>query len=105
MTALDEPGRTARSMWTHFEPVHAVTYFHPRARAAYEAVGLRGYWRGYFAGRAAPLGATEAAPVIAAFFNFARRWWPGRCRRCGGWPPRRRRCGPGSPVRCRRSPS
>ncbi|WP_405116512.1 hypothetical protein OG559_09305 [Micromonospora sp. NBC_01405] len=58
-------------MWTHFEPVHAVTYFHPRARAAYEAVGLRGYWRGYFAGRAAPLGATEAAPVVAAFFSFA----------------------------------
>ncbi|MEH0931060.1 SCO6745 family protein [Micromonospora sp. CPCC 205558] len=58
-------------MWAYFEPVHAVTYLHPRARAAYEAVGLRGYWRGYFAGRAAPLGATEAAPVIAAFFNFA----------------------------------
>lgn len=71
MTALDEPGRTARLMWAHFEPVHAVTYFHPRARAAYEAVGLRGYWRGYFAGRAAPLGATEAAPVIAVFFSFA----------------------------------
>ncbi|MER7455715.1 hypothetical protein [Micromonospora sp. NPDC126480] len=67
----DDPGRIARLMWTHFEPVHAVTYFHPRARAAYEAVGLRGYWRGYFAGRAAPLGATEAAPVVAAFFNFA----------------------------------
>ncbi|MCZ7377254.1 SCO6745 family protein [Micromonospora sp. WMMC250] len=58
-------------MWAYFEPVHAVTYLHPRARAAYEAVGLRGYWRGYFAGRAAPLGATEAAPVVAAFFNFA----------------------------------
>ncbi|MET8350633.1 MULTISPECIES: hypothetical protein [unclassified Micromonospora] len=58
-------------MWAHFEPVHAVTYFHPRARAAYEAVGLRGYWRGYFAGRSAPLGATDAAPVIAAFFSFA----------------------------------
>ncbi|MEH1166403.1 hypothetical protein V6V47_13535 [Micromonospora sp. CPCC 205539] len=58
-------------MWKHFEPVHAVTYFHPRARAAYEAVGLRGYWRGYFAGRAAPLGATGAAPVISAFFTFA----------------------------------
>lgn len=71
MTALDEPGRVARLMWTHFEPVHAVTYFHPRARAAYEAVGLRGYWRGYFAGRSAPLGATDAAPVISAFFNFA----------------------------------
>ncbi|MBM7492130.1 hypothetical protein JOD64_003352 [Micromonospora luteifusca] len=71
VTALDEPGQTARLMWAHFEPVHAVTYLHPRARAAYEAVGLRGYWRGYFAGRAAPLGAVEAAPVIAVFFNFA----------------------------------
>ncbi|HEX6968819.1 MAG TPA: hypothetical protein VF174_08435 [Micromonosporaceae bacterium] len=58
-------------MWAHFEPVHAVTYFHPHSRAAYEAVGLRGYWRGYFAGRAAPLGAVDAAPVIAAFFSFA----------------------------------
>ncbi|MEV1328237.1 hypothetical protein AB0J20_01515 [Micromonospora costi] len=58
-------------MWTHYEPVHAVTYFHPRARAAYEAAGLRGYWRGYFAGRVAPLGAVDAAPVTAAFFNFA----------------------------------
>ncbi|MEV4493315.1 hypothetical protein AB0K04_24765 [Micromonospora coxensis] len=58
-------------MWTHVEPLHAVTYFHPRARAAYEAVGLRGYWRGYFAGRAAPLGPTDAAPVTAAFFTFA----------------------------------
>jgi hypothetical protein len=58
-------------MWLHLEPVHAVTYFHPRCRAAYEAVGLRGYWRGYFAGRAAPLGAVGAAPVVAAFFSFA----------------------------------
>ncbi|MFG1776563.1 hypothetical protein ACGFIG_09055 [Micromonospora sp. NPDC049048] len=58
-------------MWTHYEPVHAVTYFHPRARAAFEAVGLRGFWRGYFAGRAAPLGPAEAAPVTAAFFSFA----------------------------------
>ncbi|SCL17603.1 hypothetical protein GA0070624_1334 [Micromonospora rhizosphaerae] len=72
MAALDDPG-LARVMWTHFEPVHAVTYFHPRARAAYEAVGLRGYWRGYFAGRAAPLGPTDAPPVIAAFFSFAPR--------------------------------
>jgi hypothetical protein len=32
---------------------------------------LRGYWRGYFAGRAAPLGGTRAAVVTASFFNFA----------------------------------
>jgi hypothetical protein len=70
VAALDDPG-LARLMWTHFEPVHTVTYFHPRARAAYEAIGLRGYWRGYFASRAAPLGATDAAPVVATFFSFA----------------------------------
>ncbi len=58
-------------MWTLFEPVHAVTYFAPEARSAYEQAGLRGFWRGYFAGRAAPLGAAGAAVVTASFFNFA----------------------------------
>jgi hypothetical protein len=62
---------TARSMWTLFEPVHAVTYFAPQARSAFEQAGLRGFWRGYFAGRAAPLGCTNAAVVTASFFNFA----------------------------------
>jgi hypothetical protein len=62
---------TARSMWTLFEPIHAVTYFAPEARSAYEQAGLRGFWRGYFAGRSAPLGATSAAVVTASFFNFA----------------------------------
>jgi hypothetical protein len=74
----------ARSMWTLFEPVHAVTYFTAEARSAYEQAGLRGFWRGYFAGRAAPLGVTgaggaavapggaaSAAVVAASFFNFA----------------------------------
>ena len=64
----------ARSMWTLFEPVHAVTYFTAEARSAYEQAGLRGFWRGYFAGRAAPLGvagASGAAVVAASFFNFA----------------------------------
>jgi hypothetical protein len=41
------------------------------AKAAYEAAGLRGFWRGYFAGRSAPLGAVGAGPVTAAFFGFA----------------------------------
>jgi hypothetical protein len=59
-----------RMMWTLFEPVHAVTYFAPQARAAFEAAGLRGFWRGYFAGRAAPLGAIGAGPVYATFFGF-----------------------------------
>jgi hypothetical protein len=61
----------ARRMWTLFEPVHAVTYFAPEARAAFEAAGLRGFWRGYFAGRAAPLGPVGPGPVCAVFFGFA----------------------------------
>ncbi len=60
-----------RHLWQLYEPLHAVTYFAPQARAAYESIGLRGYWRGYFAGRAAPLGAAAAAPVTALFFSFA----------------------------------
>jgi hypothetical protein len=58
-------------MWTLFEPIHAVTYFTPEGRSAYEQAGLRGFWRGYFAGRAAPLGAVGPAVVTASFFNFA----------------------------------
>ena len=56
----------ARSMWTLFEPVHAVTYFAAEARSAYEKAGLRGFWRGYFAGRAAPLGVAGAGGMVAA---------------------------------------
>ena len=53
-------------MWTLFEPVHAVTYFAAEARSAYEKAGLRGFWRGYFAGRAAPLGVAGAGGMVAA---------------------------------------
>lgn len=60
-----------REMWTLYEPVHAMTYFVPETVAAFEAVGLRGFWRGYFAGRAAPLGATGPEPVLATFYGFA----------------------------------
>ena len=38
--------QTARSMWILFEPIHAVTYFAPEARSAFEQAGLRGFWRG-----------------------------------------------------------
>ena len=61
----------ARRMWALYEPVHSVVYFTPEAREHFEAAGLRGFWRGYFAGRAAPLGPTGAAPVAAAFFSFS----------------------------------
>jgi hypothetical protein len=67
----DSPERTARRMWTLFEAVHVMSYFGPQAARAWEAAGLRGFWRGYFAGRAAPAGAAGAPVVIATFFSFA----------------------------------
>jgi len=62
---------TARRMWSFFEPLHAVTYFTPQVASAFEAAGLTGFWRRYFAGRAAALGAIGPGPVTAAFFGFA----------------------------------
>jgi Helix-turn-helix family len=59
-----------RALWRVAEPIHALTYFAPEATRAFEDAGLRGFWRGYFAGRAAPLGAVGAAPVVAAFHGF-----------------------------------
>jgi hypothetical protein len=50
--------------------MHAITYFAPECRTAMRETGLRGFWSGYFAGRAAPLGRVEAGPVHAAFCNF-----------------------------------
>ena len=43
----------------------------PRPGAEFEQAGLRGFWRGYFAGRAAPLGAIDPAPVVGLFNSFA----------------------------------
>lgn len=63
--------RLARSMWTVYEPVHAVAYFAPTVRSRFEQAGVRGFWRSYFAGRAAPLGRTGPSVVQAAFFSFA----------------------------------
>ena len=60
----------ARAVWSLAEPLHALTYFAPESPLAYEDAGLRGFWRGYFAGRAAPLGRTPAGVVTAIFFGF-----------------------------------
>jgi len=73
MTSWDDASACSRALWHLVEPLHAITYFTPEARAAFEEAGLRGFWRGYFAGRAAPLGPVGAAPVIAAFYGFAPR--------------------------------
>jgi hypothetical protein len=65
--------RDARLLWHLVEPVHAVTYFAPQARAAAEALGLRGFWAGYVVLRSAPLGVVPPAVVTAAFHGFAPR--------------------------------
>ncbi|AMM19622.1 hypothetical protein AX769_05045 [Frondihabitans sp. PAMC 28766] len=61
----------ARALWTLIEPLHALNYFSPEARQAFADVGLSRFWDGYFAGRAAPLGAVTAAPVVAMFSGFS----------------------------------
>jgi hypothetical protein len=66
---MDAP-RTARAMWRLFEPVHAVTYFAEESGEEYGAVGLKGFWMGYFAGRAAAMGPVGPAVVDATFFSF-----------------------------------
>jgi hypothetical protein len=65
---------TVRRMWVATEHVHLVTYFAPEVPAAYEAAGITGFWRGYFGGRAAPMGAVGAGPVEATFYGFHREF-------------------------------
>jgi hypothetical protein len=64
-------GGIARRLHRLVEPVHLVTYFAEEPTAALVALGLRNYWDGYFAGRAAPLGRVPAEVVHAVFYNFA----------------------------------
>ncbi|QBX54882.1 hypothetical protein EXE58_04995 [Nocardioides seonyuensis] len=69
---MPHPGpRRARELWLLLEPIHAVTYFSPEPLAALKHAGYRGFWMGYFAGRAAPLGPVSAELVHALFYNFA----------------------------------
>ncbi|MCC5952588.1 MAG: hypothetical protein JJU45_10890 [Acidimicrobiia bacterium] len=59
----------ARKAWRTLEPYHGFIYFDAGAAAAYEALGIPPH-AGYFASRAAPLGAVPAEVVIATFYNF-----------------------------------
>lgn len=60
-------GRSARAL----ELLHSLTYFVPETHDALVDAGLQGR-AGYFAGRAAPLGAVGAGVVAATFYNFNR---------------------------------
>jgi hypothetical protein len=63
--------QAARRLWALGEPFHALTYFADEARTAFAAAGLRTFWAGYFAGRAAPLGAVGPEVVTATFASFS----------------------------------
>ena len=60
----------ARDIIQRLEAIHVVTYFAPEAVSALADAGYRGFWMGYFAGRAAPLGAVGPEVVSALFYNF-----------------------------------
>ncbi len=61
----------ARAIWHALEPIHAVTYFSRECRHGMRDLGLPGFWMGYFASRAAPMGRVSAGTVEAVFYNFA----------------------------------
>ncbi|MEY2425410.1 MAG: hypothetical protein QOI61_982 [Actinomycetota bacterium] len=60
----------ARQIWRRLEPYHAITYFAKESHAAWAAVGMKGFWMGYFASRAAAMGAAGPKLVTATFYNF-----------------------------------
>nr|WP_223198918.1 MarR family transcriptional regulator [Solihabitans fulvus] len=57
-------------MFELLEPIATIT-FSDVVTEAFLALGMRNYWDGYFAGRAAPLGLVPAEVVHAVFYNFA----------------------------------
>jgi hypothetical protein len=63
----------ARLAHPGLEPLHTMTYQAPEVLAAYSALGITGWMRGYFASRSAPLGQVPAEVVIATFYNFSPR--------------------------------
>lgn len=69
--ADDSDAHFARGMHDLLEPICLVNFFSDEPTAELEALGFTGYWDGYFAGRAAPLGPVPAQVVDAAFYNFA----------------------------------
>jgi hypothetical protein len=67
----DRAATHTHRFWYAVEALHSVVYFAPEASTAYTDVGLRGWWMGYFASRAAALGPVGPAPVTAMFHGFA----------------------------------
>jgi hypothetical protein len=61
----------ARQLWLRTEPLHAVVYFAPECRGLGKAMGLKGYWMGYFTLRTAPLGPVGPAVAESVLGVFA----------------------------------
>jgi len=68
-TGQSEGGLRARKTWRTLEPLHGMIYFVPEAADAYARLGITGR-SGYFASRAAPMGAVSADVVVSTFYNF-----------------------------------
>ncbi|MGW6500629.1 SCO6745 family protein [Nonomuraea angiospora] len=64
------PRAKVHRMFELVEPIATVT-FSEVVNKEFLALGMRNYWDGYFAGRAAPLGPVPAEVVHAVFYNFA----------------------------------
>lgn len=72
MSTVAETGQpsSARLVYKVLEAIHNQVYFAPEPTAEYLAYGLKGR-AGYFASRAAPMGAVPGQVVTATFFVFA----------------------------------
>ena len=64
------PASWSRQLWQRYEAIHDPVYFSRQARDGAAALGLRGFWMGYFAFRMAPLGAVQPAVATALCFGF-----------------------------------
>ena len=60
----------ARKLGRTANPYASIVFLAPEAAEAYAAVGLPTGRMGYFAGRAAPMGAVPAEVVVATFYSF-----------------------------------
>ena len=67
---MPHPQAKIHRMFELVEPIATVS-FSTVTTEAFRALGMRNYWDGYFAGRAAPLGPAPAEVVHAVFYNFA----------------------------------
>lgn len=60
-----------RSFWRSVDTINHVVYFDPAGKERYEAIGLKGYWMGYFALRSVVLGRPGPEVVGATFHGFS----------------------------------